>query len=78
MPGNPRPIGRVQAPPDTTIMMGDGATFVGTEEMDDVIARITPFRAGVLAPAAPLAAAGFGDTRPPPPAPGGDSWWIRP
>ena len=43
---NPDLIERVQATPDTTITMVDGATFVVTETMDDVIARITRFRAG--------------------------------
>ncbi|OSP07402.1 flagellar FlbD family protein [Microbacterium sp. LEMMJ01] len=55
---NPDLIERVQATPDTTIMMVDGATFVVTETMDDVIARITRFRAGILATAAALVAAG--------------------
>ncbi|MCT1477830.1 flagellar FlbD family protein [Microbacterium sp. p3-SID336] len=54
---NPDLIERVQATPDTTIMMVDGATFVVTESMDDVIALITRFRAGVLAAAAALVAA---------------------
>ena len=42
---NPDLIERVQATPDTTLIMVDGATFVVTETMDDVIARITRFRA---------------------------------
>ncbi|MFS0892939.1 flagellar FlbD family protein [Microbacterium sp. 179-I 3D3 NHS] len=51
---NPDLIERVQATPDTTIIMVDGATFVVTETMDDVIAQIVRFRAGVLATAARL------------------------
>jgi len=51
---NPDLIERVQATPDTTLIMVDGATFVVTETMDDVIAQITRFRAGVLATAAAL------------------------
>ncbi len=47
-------IDRVQATPHTTLIMVDGATFVVTETMDDVIAQITRFRAGVLATAAAL------------------------
>ncbi|WP_136050602.1 flagellar FlbD family protein [Microbacterium sp. K36] len=70
---NPDLIERVQATPDTTIMMVDGATFVVTETMDDVIARITRFRAGVLATAAALVAAGTEDTRPGAPVAGGVS-----
>ena len=49
---NPDLIERVQATPDTTITM------------DDVIARITRFRAGVLATAAALVAAGTEDPLP--------------
>ncbi|MFJ2502863.1 MULTISPECIES: flagellar FlbD family protein [Microbacterium] len=51
---NPDLIERVQATPDTTLIMVDGATFVVTETMDDVIAQITRFRAGVLAAAAAM------------------------
>ena len=54
---NPDLIERVQATPDTTLIMVDGATFVVTETMDDVIAQIIRFRAGVLATAAALIAA---------------------
>lgn len=68
---NPDLIERVQATPDTTITMVDGATFVVTETMDDVIARITRFRAGVLATAAALVAAGTEAPPPPVPATGG-------
>lgn len=57
---NPDLIERVQATPDTTLIMVDGATFVVTETMDDVIAQITLFRAGVLATAAALVAAEAG------------------
>jgi flagellar protein FlbD len=53
---NPDLIERVQATPDTTIIMVDGATFVVTETMDDVIAQIIRFRAGVLAAAAGMIA----------------------
>jgi flagellar protein FlbD len=59
---NPDLIERVQATPDTTLIMVDGATFVVTETMDDVIAQITRFRAGVLASAAALNAANEGDS----------------
>lgn len=59
---NPDLIERVQATPDTTLIMVDGATFVVTESMDDVIAQITGFRAGVLVAAATLIATGEADT----------------
>lgn len=49
---NPDLVERIQATPDTTILMVDGATFVVTETMDEVIERITRFRARVLATAA--------------------------
>lgn len=66
---NPDLIERVQATPDTTLIMVDGATFVVTETMDDVIARITRFRAGVLAAAAALITATDPDSDAPAPAP---------
>ena len=59
---NPDLIERVQATPDTTLIMVDGATFVVTETMDDVIAQITRFRAGVLATAAALITAAGTDS----------------
>lgn len=45
---NPDLIERVQASPDTTIIMVDGARFVVQETMDELIAQITDFRARVL------------------------------
>ncbi|MFE7197269.1 flagellar FlbD family protein [Microbacterium oxydans] len=62
---NPDLIERVQATPDTTLIMVDGATFVVTETMDDVIAQITRFRAGVLATAAALITAAGTDSATP-------------
>lgn len=64
---NPDLIERVQATPDTTLIMVDGATFVVTETMDDVIAQITRFRAGVLATAAALITAAGADSATPGP-----------
>jgi len=49
---NPDLVERIQAMPDTTLTMVDGATVVVTETMDEVIAEITRFRARVLAAAA--------------------------
>lgn len=51
---NPDLIERIQASPDTTIIMVDAATFVVTETMDELIAKITRYRASVLATAARL------------------------
>ncbi|EQM82436.1 flagellar FlbD family protein [Microbacterium maritypicum] len=62
---NPDLIERVQATPDTTLIMVDGATFVVTETMDDVIAQITRFRAGVLATAAALISTAGSDSAAP-------------
>ncbi|MDQ0613726.1 flagellar protein FlbD [Microbacterium sp. W4I4] len=45
---NPDLIERVQASPDTTIIMVDGARFVVQESMEELIAQITDFRARVL------------------------------
>lgn len=44
-------IERIHASPDTTLIMVDGAKYVVTETMSDVIAQITAFRARVLAAA---------------------------
>ena len=41
-------IERIQAAPDTTLVMVDGATYVVTESMDTVIDRVVAFRARVL------------------------------
>lgn len=49
---NPDLIERIQASPDTTIILVDAATFVVIETMDEVIAKITDYRARVLAAAA--------------------------
>lgn len=49
---NPDLIERIQAAPDTTLIMVDGATFIVRETMDDVIAQVADFRARVLAAAA--------------------------
>lgn len=48
---NPDLVERIQATPDTTITLVDGATFVVTETMDEVIEQVTRFRARVLATA---------------------------
>jgi flagellar protein FlbD len=48
---NPDLIERIQAAPDTTLVMVDGARFVVTESMDDVIEHVVRFRARILAAA---------------------------
>lgn len=56
---NPDLIERIQATPDTTLVMVDGATFVVAEAMDAVIDAVVAFRARVLTAAlrGPAAAA---------------------
>lgn len=48
---NPDLVERIQASPDTTLTLVDGATFVVAETMDAVIQSIVEFRARVLATA---------------------------
>ena len=45
---NPDLIERIQATPDTTLVMVDGATFVVAETMDAVIDAVVAFRSRVL------------------------------
>ncbi|WHE36037.1 flagellar FlbD family protein [Microbacterium sp. BDGP8] len=54
---NPDLVERIQASPDTTLTLVDGATFVVAETMDVVIQSIVEFRARVLATALGHAAA---------------------
>jgi flagellar protein FlbD len=49
---NPDLVERIQATPDTTLLMVDGATFIVTETLDEVVEKIVAFRARVLATAA--------------------------
>jgi flagellar protein FlbD len=46
---NPDLIERVEATPDTVIHLTDGTTYVVTESVDEVIARIRESRASVIA-----------------------------
>jgi len=48
---NPDLIERIQATPDTTLVMVDGATFVVADTMDAVIDAVVAFRARVLSAA---------------------------
>jgi flagellar protein FlbD len=46
---NPDLIERISENPDTTLVMIDGAKYIVTESMDEVISRIVHYRAGVIA-----------------------------
>lgn len=46
---NPDLIERIHSNPDTTLVMVDGAKYIVTESLDDVIQRIAAYRARVLA-----------------------------
>ncbi|MFC5930095.1 hypothetical protein D6T64_09145 [Cryobacterium melibiosiphilum] len=46
---NPDLIERIHANPDTTLIMVDGANFIVTETMAEVIERIATYRAHVIA-----------------------------
>jgi flagellar protein FlbD len=59
---NPDLIERIHASPDTTLVMVDGAKFIVTESMAEVIEKIAAYRARVIALAHDLPAAG--PTRP--------------
>ncbi|HZK58630.1 MAG TPA: flagellar FlbD family protein [Cryobacterium sp.] len=45
---NPDLIERIHANPDTTLVMVDGANFIVTESMDEVIEKIASYRAHVI------------------------------
>ncbi|MFC0680698.1 flagellar FlbD family protein [Lysobacter korlensis] len=46
---NPDLIERIQASPDTTLVLADGTTYVVTETLEQVIDLVTDFRARVIA-----------------------------
>jgi flagellar protein FlbD len=46
---NPDLIERIHSNPDTTLVMVDGAKYIVTETMGEVIERITNYRATVIA-----------------------------
>ena len=46
---NPDLIERIHSNPDTTLVMVDGAKFIVTESMDDVIEKIAGYRARIIA-----------------------------
>jgi len=45
---NPDLIERIHANPDTTLVMVDGANFIVTESMEEIIERIAQYRARVI------------------------------
>ena len=45
---NPDLIERIQANPDTTLVMVDGSKYIVTESMDDVIAKIAEWRSRII------------------------------
>ncbi|MDR6611449.1 flagellar FlbD family protein [Leifsonia sp. 1010] len=55
---NPDLIERIHASPDTTLVMVDGAKFIVTESLPEVIEKIAAYRAHVIALAHDLPAAG--------------------
>jgi flagellar protein FlbD len=55
---NPDLIERITANPDTTLIMVDGAKFIVTESMSEVIERISRYRATVIALTHELSASG--------------------
>jgi flagellar protein FlbD len=46
---NPDLVERIQASPDTSVVLVDGTTYIVTEGVDEVIGAITEYRARVLA-----------------------------
>ena len=46
---NPDLIERIHSNPDTTLVMVDGAKYIVTESMDEVIDKIAHYRARVIA-----------------------------
>ena len=56
---NPDLIERIHASPDTTLVMVDGAKYIVTESMAEVIERIANYRARVIALTHVLSASGY-------------------
>ncbi|WP_210507488.1 flagellar FlbD family protein [Naasia sp. SYSU D00057] len=55
---NPDLIERIQASPDTSIVLVDGTTFIVRESVEDVIDLIAHYRARVIALASTLSSEG--------------------
>lgn len=56
---NPDLIERIHANPDTTLVMVDGASYIVTETLEEIIAKIAQYRAHVIALAHGLPTAGY-------------------
>lgn len=56
---NPDLIERIHANPDTTLVMVDGASYIVTETLDEIIAKIAHYRAHVIALAHGLPTTGY-------------------
>lgn len=56
---NPDLIERIHATPDTTIVLLDGAKYIVTESMDEVIDSIARYRARVITLARSMTGGGF-------------------
>jgi|SRR6188768_478449 len=56
---NPDLIERIHSNPDTTLVMVDGAKYIVTESMSEVIERITNYRATVIALTQQFSATGY-------------------
>ncbi|WP_369054549.1 flagellar FlbD family protein [Kineococcus terrestris] len=74
---NPDLVQRVDATPDTVITLVDGAKFVVTETLDDVVERVLAFRARVVATAHALEETGTADVLELPAHPTSDSSHTR-
>lgn len=61
---NPDLIERIHATPDTTLVMVDGAKYIVTESLDDVIALIAGYRAQVISMARDLPVQDFRPKQP--------------
>ena len=61
---NPDLIERIHATPDTTLVMVDGAKYIVTESLDDVITLIAGYRAQVISMARDLPAQDFRPKQP--------------
>ncbi|WAP51664.1 flagellar FlbD family protein [Arthrobacter sp. ATA002] len=63
---NPDLIERIHSTPDTTLVMVDGAKYIVTETLAEVIELIAAYRARVISMARDIPAGGGGDVRPGP------------
>jgi len=71
---NPDLIQRVDATPDTVVTLVDGAKFVITEPLAEIVDRVTAFRARVVATAHALEETGTADVLELPAHPADNTW----